>query len=141
MIRRIREMLLSLTGICISIVALSSFLLASYEFETWPWPETRPLREQFQVHAVRRMTLAPILSAPGRVESSKKTIVRCQLENLAGSGSTSGGASSIISLIPEGTPVKKGDLLARLDSSTYEEMLRQQSILVEQAKARTCKHA
>ncbi len=135
MIRRIREMLLSLTGICISIVALSSFLLASYEFETWPWPETRPLREQYEVRTVSRMTLAPILSAPGRVESSRRTLVRCQLENLAGSGSTSGGASSIISLIPEGTPVKKGDLLARLDSSTYEEMLRQQEILVEQAKA------
>ena len=57
---------------------------------------------------------------------------------MAGStGSASMGASSstVISLIPEGSAVKKGDVLARLDGSTYEEMLRQQIIVVEQAKA------
>ncbi len=61
-------------------------------------------------------------------------MIRCQLENLAG-GSTSGGASTILSLVPEGTAVKAGDVLAQLDASTYEEMLRQQTIVVEQAKA------
>ena len=37
--------------------------------------------------------------------------------------------------MPEGTPVKKGDVLATLDASNYEEMQRQQVITVEQAKA------
>ena len=41
----------------------------------------------------------------------------------------------ILTLIPEGTHVKRGDVLATLDGSTYEEMLRQQEITVEQAKA------
>jgi len=60
-------------------------------------------------------------------------VVRCELENLAGAGG--GGSSVILSLLPEGTPVKAGDVLAKLDASTYEEMYRQQTITVEQAKA------
>jgi HlyD family secretion protein len=64
-------------------------------------------------------------------------VIRCELENMTGSGARGSGegASTIISLLPEGSPVKRGDVLARLDSSTYEEMLRQQEIVVEQAKA------
>ncbi len=135
MIRRIRETVLSLTGMCVAVVALSSWLIASYELETWPWAEQHPLRSRFEFRAVRRTTLAPILSAPGRVESARRTVIQCQLENLAGSSSTSGGASTILWLIPEGTIAKAGDVLARLDASTYDEMLRQQEIVVEQAKA------
>jgi HlyD family secretion protein len=52
---------------------------------------------------------------------------------MAGGGG--GGSSVILSLIPEGTPVKAGDVLAKLDASTYEEMYRTQTITVEQAKA------
>ena len=134
MIRRIREMVLSLTGMCIAVVALSSLLIASYELETWPWVENLPLRDRYEIRPVRRTTLSPFLSAPGRVESSRRTVVRCQLENMAGSSSTSGGSSTIIWLIPEGAPVKEGEILATLDASTYEEMLRQQLIVVDQAK-------
>ena len=52
---------------------------------------------------------------------------------MAGGGR--GGSSTILTVLPEGTPVKRGDVLATLDGSTYEEMLRQQLITVEQAKA------
>src|SRR5262249_12305053 len=45
------------------------------------------------------------------------------------------GASTMIWVIAEGTQVKQGEVIARLDASTYEEMLRQQTIVVEQAKA------
>ncbi|MGP0069636.1 MAG: efflux RND transporter periplasmic adaptor subunit [Isosphaeraceae bacterium] len=135
MIRRISEMVFNLTTMCIAVVVLSSWLIASYQLETWPWVENLPFRARYEFRTVSRATLLPNLSAPGRVESSRRTIVRCQLENLAGSSSTSGGASTILWLIPEGTPVKKGDILARLDSSTYDEMLRQQTIVVEQARS------
>jgi HlyD family secretion protein len=135
MIRRIRETLLSLTGMVIAIVALSSFLIASYELETWPWADQRPIGERYVLYRPRRAVLEPVLSAPGRIESSKRTMIRCQLENLSGSSSTSGGASTVLWLIPEGSTVKAGDVLARLDGSTYEEMLRQQEIVVNQAKS------
>ena len=48
---------------------------------------------------------------------------------------TGGGSSTILSLLPEGTTVKKGDVLCTLDSSAYEELLRQQQIALEQAQA------
>jgi HlyD family secretion protein len=60
-------------------------------------------------------------------------VIRCLLENIA--GLSTGGASTLLTLVPEGTVVKKGEVLATFDASNYEEMRRQQEITVEQAKA------
>ena len=121
------------TGVGVVVVALSSFLVATHELGAWPWIDRRPLRERYYFRYVSRTNLTPVLNAPGRLESSKRTIVRCELENLA--GTRGGGSSTILTVLPEGTRVKRGDVLATLDGSTYEEMLRQQAITVEQAKA------
>jgi len=121
------------TGVGVVLIALSSFLVATHELGAWPWIDRRPLRDRYYFKFVSRTDLNPVLNAPGRLESSKRTIVRCELENLA--GATGGGSSTILTVLPEGTPVKRGDVLATLDGSTYEEMLRQQAITVEQAKA------
>ena len=138
MFARIRQLFFNLTAIFIALTLLSSFLIASYELETWPFGDHRALRDRYQIRRVSRTVLEPFLSAPGRVESSRRTVVRCELENMASSGgatSMSSGSSTMIWIIPEGTEVKKGEVIARLDGSTYEEMLRQQTIVVEQAKA------
>jgi HlyD family secretion protein len=120
-------------GLGTAFVALSSFLLASYGKEYLPWLDRRPIRERYRVQEVMRTDLTPVLNAPGRLESAKRTVVRCQLENIA--GSVGGSASTLLSLIQEGTVVKQGDVLATLDASNYEEMQRQQVITVEQEKA------
>ena len=70
---------------------------------------------------------------PGVSKVRSEPSIRCQLENIA--GATGGGASTMLTVVPEGTAVKQGDVLATLDASNYEEMLRQQVITVEQAKA------
>ena len=46
-----------------------------------------------------------------------------------------GGASTLIQVVPDGTIVKRGDVLAVLDSSEYEELLRLQRIYAERSKA------
>jgi HlyD family secretion protein len=115
------------------VVVLSSLTYASYALEAWPFNDRRPLVERYRFVKVSRSDLVPILSAPGLLDSSRKTVVKCELENMAGGGA--GGSSVILTLLPEGTPVKVGDVLAKLDASTYEEMYRQQTITVEQAKA------
>ena len=88
---------------------------------------------------VRRGDLNVILTAGGRVESTEQTIIECELENLAvgvrGQSMVASGSSTILSLVPEGTTVRKGDVLCRLDASDYEEMVRQQKMTVERAKA------
>jgi HlyD family secretion protein len=88
---------------------------------------------------VRRADLFPKLTASGRVESSKRTIIECDLENVAvgvrGQRLAAGGAAMLLSVIPEGTTVKRGDVLAVIDSSDYEELLRIQKIAVERSAA------
>lgn len=120
------------TGVAVLVIALASFLLATHELGAWPWIDRRPLRERYTFRPVNRVNLNPVLNAPGRLDSAKMTVVKCELENIAGA---SGGGSTILSVLPEGSHVKRGEILARLDGSTYEEMLRQQAITVEQAKA------
>jgi HlyD family secretion protein len=45
------------------------------------------------------------------------------------------GSSTILSLVPEGSMVKKGEILCELDSSAYQELVRRQQITLEQVKA------
>ena len=88
---------------------------------------------------VSKVDLSTVLTASGRVESSNNTIISCELERLeirsAGRSVTSGGASTILTLIEEGTRVKAGDVLCTLDASEYEELVRTQEIKLEQASA------
>ncbi len=64
-----------------------------------------------------------IVLEQGEVESSKNIEVRCEVK----SRNTSG--TQILSVIAEGTQVKKGDLLARLDASALERERDQQQIV------------
>jgi len=95
--------------------------------------------DRYLIGDVRRADLFPTLSANGRVESAKRTVIKCELENVTvgvrGQRVVAGGASTLLSVIPEGSEVKQGDVLAVLDSSDYEELLRTQRISVERAKA------
>jgi HlyD family secretion protein len=88
---------------------------------------------------VRRADLRPTLRAGGRVESGKRTIIECQLENFSvgvrGQRLGAGGASVLLKLIPEGTIVKRGEVLAVLDSADYVELVRLQRITVARAQA------
>jgi HlyD family secretion protein len=103
------------------------------------WQTRKSPAERYVTTDVRRADLFPTVTASGRVESSKRTVVECQLENIAvgvrGQRLAAGGASVLLSVIPEGSIVKRGDVLAVLDSSDYEELLRLQKMTVERAAA------
>jgi HlyD family secretion protein len=101
-------------------------------------------RSEDRLRNVPRMTVAKVdlstvLTAWGRIESSQNTIISCELERLEirtrGQSMSSGGSSTILTLIDEGTLVKKGDVLCTLESSEYEELVRTQEIKTEQAAA------
>ncbi len=68
--------------------------------------------------------------AGGDLEATKQTVVACQVEDIADTDGT-----MILEMIDNGSVVKKGDVLCRLDSSRFEEMARQQEILTNQARA------
>jgi HlyD family secretion protein len=95
--------------------------------------------ESLTTVAVQRTDLHVKLTAGGRVESSRQTMIECELESLEvgvrGQRMMSGGVSTVLSVVPEGSMVKKGDALCRLDASEYEEMVRQQQMTVERTRA------
>ncbi|MDT8301267.1 MAG: hypothetical protein RQ760_07255 [Sedimentisphaerales bacterium] len=61
----------------------------------------------------------------GTIKPKERLIIKNELE----------GRTSIISLIPEGTKVKKGDLLVELDASSLADSLIDQEIMVQNAEA------
>jgi HlyD family secretion protein len=93
----------------------------------------------FRTTTVHRTNLKSEVLTSGRVQSSVNTEIRCGLEKLSAAGragrSTAGEASTILSLVPDGSHVKKDEILCTLDASDYEELVRQQKITVERAKA------
>lgn len=108
----------------------------------WGWAHLAARKApipHYTVTDVRRADLYPMIKASGRVESGKKTVIECQLERFGvgvrGQGIAAGGASVLLEVIPEGTRVKRGDILAELDSAEYVELLRLQEINVERARA------
>jgi len=99
----------------------------------------RPTLDGLSFVPARRVDLRSVLSASGTTESASNTVIECKLERVTmrseGQSSSSGGSSTILWIVEDGTEVKKGDLLCSLDASDYEELVRQQEIKVERAKA------
>jgi HlyD family secretion protein len=89
--------------------------------------------------SVRRTDLSVTMTTGGRVDSSDKTIIECELENVfysvRGYGISTGGSSQILTVVPDGSVVKKGEVLCTLDSAPYEELLRNQLMNVERVRA------
>jgi HlyD family secretion protein len=68
-----------------------------------------------------------VISVPesGTITAREEIILRNEVE----------GRTSIVRLVPEGTKVKKGDLLVELDASTLKDAIIDQDILVQKADA------
>lgn len=74
---------------------------------------------------IRRGPLPITVTEKGSLESAKNEVVYNQVE----------GSTTILMILPEGTKVKKGDLVCELDSATLRESLTNQRISTEGAKA------
>jgi HlyD family secretion protein len=79
---------------------------------------------------VRRVDLDTDILVGGDLKALKETAVTCQVEDL-----TDSDGVVIVSMITNGTPVRKGDTLCQLDSSQLEELARQEEILTIRARA------
>jgi HlyD family secretion protein len=103
------------------------------------WKQRATGLPHFATAQVHRQTLEVKLRAGGKVDSTKKTLIECELQRLSysanGNRLSAGGASTILEVLPDGTNVHKDDIICRLDSSEYEELVRQQEIKVETARS------
>ncbi|XZE32259.1 HlyD family efflux transporter periplasmic adaptor subunit [Pirellulaceae bacterium SH501] len=70
-----------------------------------------------------------IVLEQGEIESSSNNEVKCEVKGRGGSG------TPILSVIPEGTYVKKGDVLCELDSSALDQEAKNQRIIVSAAES------
>ena len=76
-------------------------------------------------HTIRRGDLSVTVTENGTVESSNNKEIKCLVK----------GGSTVLWVIETGTMVKPGDELVKLDTSTIEENITRQTILVERAVA------
>lgn len=79
---------------------------------------------QNSYHAAKRGDFLVSLVEGGTLRAVVETVVRSELE----------GTSRILSIVPEGTSVKKGDLLVELDGTTIKEKIASQAITVRNAE-------
>lgn len=103
------------------------------------WINQGDLETDIETDPVRRIPFDASVNAPGELQSANNTIVECEIERLSvmvqGRSISSGGSTTILKIIPDGSRVKKDDVLCVLDSSEFEELARLQRINVERAKA------
>ena len=75
-------------------------------------------------HVVRRGDFTVSVVEPGTLAAVSEVVIRSDVE----------GTARIISIVPEGTYVRKGDLLVELDSAQAQDQVNQQLINVEKAR-------
>ncbi len=83
-----------------------------------------PTSEVIRYKAVRGK-LAVVVSERGNLESAKDKVVQNEVE----------GNTTIIMILPEGKPVKKGEVVCELDSAALKDSLINQQITTQKAKA------
>lgn len=103
---------LSRRGLLVTLALLVSVPAAAWSlWPDLPWSdeESGPM-----MHTVERGDFVHDITDRGNVESANNTEIRCEVKskNLAG--------TTILEIIPEGTMVKAGDVLVKLDSSLLE---------------------
>ncbi|HEV7223065.1 MAG TPA: hypothetical protein VGN42_10225 [Pirellulales bacterium] len=104
----------------VALLVVSASLSARY---LWPRQDRR--QDAPEIVRVRRGEVLKTLLAEGAVESVRNVELKCKVA----------GGSTLLWVIADGTQVKQGDEVARLDSSLIDEQLGEQLILVEQAAA------
>ncbi len=91
--------------------------------------KTAEAQNEFE-YVVRRSDFIHEVTELGELRSSHNVEVRCEVESRGGQG------VPILELIPEGTYVEPGTVLARLDSSALDVEYQQQQIVVSASEAR-----
>ena len=90
-----------------------------------------PALEELVLTPVEKQDVDIVIVERGTLEAGRSQDLICEVE----SRSPGAPATTIKWIIPEGTSVKKGDLVCELDSAALEDAIRAQRIKVEQAKA------
>jgi len=105
-------------------VWLLLFLLAAIGGTAYALRSRKPVVAANSYHTVKRDDFLVSLVEGGTLRAVQELIIRNELE----------GGTTIVSVVPEGTTVKQGDLLVELDSSGLKEKLANQEVTVQNAE-------
>lgn len=82
--------------------------------------------EDIPTFEVRRGPLTISIDTSGTIKALDQDVITCKVKGE--------GGTTILTLVPEGTRVKKGDLLIELDSSSFEDQLVAEEITLQNAE-------
>lgn len=115
-------------GLIVVLLVLSTVLVTAWMVLpslSFSAQEVGPL-----LHVVERGEFLHEISDRGSVESANNVEIRCEVE------AKSGGGTTILEIVPEGTSVEPGDVLVKLDSSALEKEQTNQQIICNNSQAR-----
>jgi len=115
----------------VTLVLVGLLLLGVWQF--WPRLSLSAAADGPLTVQVERGLFVHEITERGEVESASSVEVRCEVESKGSAGTT------ILEIVPEGTQVQQGDVIARLDSSALESELTQQQIVCNTSKAAVIK--
>ena len=116
----IRKLLVTL----VLVLALPALGFSLWPKFSWSKPDSGPM-----MHLVERGEFIHEITDRGNVESANNVDIRCQVKSKGTGGTT------ILEIVPEGTVVKPGDVLVRLDSSALENEETTQQIACSNSEA------
>lgn len=86
----------------------------------------------FVYYKVKRTDLPITVTERGTIESQDSEVIRCQVDDIEGDNIR---GTPILTIVPNGTSVKKDDLLVELDVSNHRERLDRQILGTEKARS------
>ena len=98
------------------------------------WSDLGKGSQTFVYYTLKKSDLPIVVTERGNLESQMETKIRCQVESVSRDRSGNWG-TQIIYIIPNGSAVKKDDLLVELDSASIRDRLDQQILAYEQIKS------
>src|SRR5208337_4632812 len=89
------------------VMVVGAGMTVGLAYETTLHHASRPPSEKYALASVCWTDLYPALTASGQVESSTRTVIECELENITigvlGERLWAGGSSVLLSIVPEGS--------------------------------------
>ena len=117
-------------GVISSLLLLGAAICAIIGAIAWFYFKSGPAKPNLNlmmVNVEKGDFVAKVLDQ-GEIQSSENVEIRCEVR-------ARNGQLTVISLVPEGTKVKEGDFLVKLDSTSFEKERESQRITVANAKA------
>jgi multidrug efflux pump subunit AcrA (membrane-fusion protein) len=114
-------------GLLIALVVVVA--LPAIAWSLWPKHPWGGRTDGPTVHQVERSRFVHETTERGNVESASNIEIRCEVQSKNAQGTT------ILEIIPEGTYVQPGDILAQLDKSQLENDLIKQQIVCSNSEA------